>query len=675
MLISILNFSILTCLLQKRSLFTLFGVLIICCFCYNLNLVSHFNDEAPKYKIQTISGAVKAGAQYRSQVILLLENDKNVIKAGHYLSKEKFTGTFQTVWLKDANHFEQVVWDEVLEKHVPTTTPLPNGEEWLQTRIQIVGHGNHKANKVGGYTGESLVEVVMQLTKHNDVRWINIVACNTKKYMNDVMDALRHHKRFKTSVGISLGSVVVDPCGRIFTGESVKFESDDTIGIKWTFNGFPSIIGSFNGYQSYFSKPQESQIIHYWGILPQSVPIYITPKKSNRHLSGQYKIDDNTALKWIDRISEKLYDQISRTNVTKVHLKYQVYMLAKKVFESLVVIEIYGMDDLLREIYYYGHRGATTEQEVVYYRFGYWVLSMKLNTFYFEVVGIINTGKSSTEIAAYYYWKKWEALSLTYRGMWTSIDKVIFLEDFDNWINGRHDKIALNLKNAYNAQFALAVFLAESIRCFQTHLTNMMAIQLINRGLWNLDYFYRYHPMSRANTWQLKQYTGLKLLKLTFKEYQIQIKKKYEGNIAKKQIDRKMVAFLNTKALISMIFKAWLSRCLLQTFSGSSKLHPNLEIYQNPSPTLLTPFMDCIIEVLKNPRSTDHLRPYGLKTASDPLFIDSETVNNKLDAPVANGTIHSVLSMLEMQTINMHMCTKETQVDDRKRTPKVSSIL
>ena len=73
-----------------------------------------------------------------------------------------------------------------------------------------------------------------------------------------------------------------------------------------------------------------------------------------------------------------------------------------------------------------------------------------------------------------------------------------FFDDVRSWINGESNNIGLNLENAYNAQCGMAMFLSESIRSFQTHVTNMMSLDLVRHGYLSKEYFYKSHPMGRG---------------------------------------------------------------------------------------------------------------------------------------------------------------------------------
>ena len=321
----------------------------------------------------------------------------------------------------------------------------------------------------------------------------------------------------------------------------------------------------------------------------------------------------------------------------------KVYILSNHKEEDKNVKEIHGIDELLKEIHYHGLRGPKKDSKrkdpLFYYRFGPWVLSMDPTNFYVAVVGIVQPNNQNQ------YWQnvEWKTISKEYTNMRPHIGKDTPIKDVINWINGEDQKIKLELENAYNAQFGLALFFSESIRCFQNHLTNMMAIQLISSGYLSLDMFIDFHPMARGWTWQITnettglKKTGLDLLQTSDEHYRSFITKScYKRNakrlekaaktetavkIIRKTIDNqittKMRAFISIKSRISNIFRTWLS---LQTFDESY------------SERLFEKVSADAEKLLKSLQSQDHLRPYELQGAAGPLLQeDSEVVssNNK----------------------------------------------
>ena len=556
-------------------------------------------------------------SQYKYQIIVVLGNDHEVIKAGNYLSKQD-PQKYQIIWLNDTTNLLQVKWNNTLNKYVPTAARLPSGQEWLQTHIQIVGHGDTKLVTVGGYTGENLAKKIMKLTKNNHVGCISIVACSTMGYLIDFTKAFM--APLITLVRISLLQVCVDPSGKIFRCQGwLVYESltNKPIGVEFP-AWIPQTISSLQ-----MPNTGMEPIIYYHGFLGDTVPVYIT-----RYNNIIYEIDNNVALKLIKEIAAYIYERIPQISNPTEHYQVKNNMFPMPEIQITVIL---GIDHLLKELRYYGDRGSRRWHPLVYYRFGPWILSMKSDNFYVTIIGKIEAEGIIPH----------KPIDERYTRMRPHLDYETFINDVIYWINGEHDKIG---NNPYNAQFIMAMFLSESIRCFQNHITNMMAIQLIKSGHLTLDYFFNNHPMARHNTWQIRE-TGLGLLSLTPEQYKTSLKQKcmekYIAAMKRKQKNKIMNsedkikvnsdytnalrAYVNINLRISQIFRTWLSLISFQTFSGNRGSSPQLQPTSKNYAYLLNHIRSDIIKIIMHPQILEHLK----SSHAGPLSNKAEEVNSK----------------------------------------------
>ena len=452
------------------------------------------------------------------KVIVVMENDKEVQKAGYFLfCKNK--GISQVVMLNTDQEFKHVKWDYETETFVPNNDNLL--VDWQETKIVVIGHGrsNTESQTIGTLLPEQLAEKINQLTSNSDVGKISIVGClcstptqGAPPYLEKFWRSLGHTK---TSVSIQSAVVSVDSNGNKLTGK-LQVDLDErgkpTHGIEWSRkDASKKWIGEYNEKENEFAIKQtlatdEAKLKpYYYGILPKDEPIYVKPKDDS---NKAYRIEDSFS--WVDRIARDTYDKINNNNNNNDNnrggnlIEKTVHILSNSAQEGLEVREINEIDDLLKELRYHGESGPGTDANAKeYYRFGDWVLGMRLDTFYVDVEGIIVTSTDSDgkkEQINDYTTTNWEEVPKSYGAMRKGIDEAKFIEKVRHWMNGEHGKIGLNRESAFHAQCGMAMFMSESIRCFHNHFTNMMSLQLIEKGYMNVDLLFKTHPMARGGT-------------------------------------------------------------------------------------------------------------------------------------------------------------------------------
>ncbi len=178
--------------------------------------------------------------------------------------------------------------------------------------------------------------------------------------------------------------------------------------------------------------------------------------------------------------------------------------------KTITLREFSGETDLINELRFQSHNFKKASTETVHYRYGRLMISMSLSNFYLKVDGIIiNTGVDNDlndiknkwpDIAEGYAFKK------DYGNMKDVIGSS-FLENVKRWMNGKNDEIITTPENfiehAYNAQCGAAMFLAESIRNFHNHFTNMICVQMIDANIMSMEHFIHadINPMARRSSW------------------------------------------------------------------------------------------------------------------------------------------------------------------------------
>lgn len=646
------------------------------------------------------SGAVK----YNQQVIAILEDNQAIQKASHYLYQKHDTTSYVVKWNGNSQKFERVQWNEQTQLHEASSTqdPLPiNQGQWRNTRIQVVGHGdiNSQTTSIAGFSAESLADTLTTGLSMGDVGRISIVGCTrqgevgshsqTPRYLNSFMNKLKQLGRSRTEVSLRSALVSVDSSGRKLTGELVLSGSYNTpeVGIKWSHkNPSNKWIGKFtrrNFYQIEQSKVTATQPgeieSHFFGILPANSDLYVsTFDRSAASAPTTYKMSDSKAFEWIDRVSQNTYTNIPSGRAVESSQRVQ-FLTGTQNVGDIRVKEINSMNDLLKELRHYGEAGPALRRSKVHYRFGDFVLSMHTDNFYVSVEGVIVNPNDSNE-------KKSQVDAL--RQMWRNFQNqripedyptmqpetgTNFFDDVNSWINGEHNRIGLNIENAYNAQCGTAMFLSESIRSFQNHITNMMSLDLVRHGYLSKEYFFKSNPMGRGFTWQVKKIvtgreikkTGLEMLRDT---------EARAGRIPDARIQRVYTAITSRIARIS---KSWLSHVDSVELKGSRNAPPQTTPTQYTGQAGQANILSSVEDIGEvRPHSRQFLRDYELREATDRLlstmitepeldsidtqigeFSYTEDISSPLRASISLANDHTYVSDL----INRQVQIKEQQ--------------
>lgn len=575
---------------------------------------------------------------YKQQVVVVLDNDPTIQKAGWFLYEKHDTSSHVLMWNGTLEALEQVEWNVDTATYEEVQSPdqqLPIGSQktfsWSDTLIQVVGSGDindKESPTISGFSAEKLATVITGELTHGDAGRIDIIGYGASEYratseppayLNQFMYTLKQLNRFNTAATLRASLVLMDHSGRELTGQ--LFLGTNSTDIEWNHMApFDAWVGYFTGdsYQlEQLTSSNGNSVLQspFFGILPVGVEVHVTDyqQKSDDKNPPAYTVTDKAAFEWIDGVAQVTYKAIPNGRAPSVSKRVQ-FVSDNQEIRDVSVTEISGVNDLLKELRYYGDKGPADSNTENYYRFGRWVLSMDEADFYVRVRGIMidSTDSSAKRAEIEYILSHWRTIPVLYPNMQPNTG-VNFFTDVTSWINGTHDAIGLELENAYNAQCGVAMFLSEAIRSFHTHITNMMSLDLANHGYLTKEYFFSTHPMARRGTWQIhdthtgKQKTGLALLQDRLARL---------GLLPDQDVQ---TVFDEIISRISRISKSWLSHIDSDEIKGSRDMPPatNQKEYIMLKAGLLS-----VVENIGSsaPMSNKYLREYELDESIDHLL-------------------------------------------------------
>ena len=576
-----------------------------------------------------------AGSLYKQQVIVILDDDATIQRAGKFLYEKHDTLSYVMKWNKTLSKFERVEWNINLKKYQSKQDllqPIPIGPQhtfsWTDTQIQVVGHGDAESTTIGGFSAEELAKTIIEQLADGDIGYISIICSEGHTYGSDqlfqsptylylFMSTLKQFRKLSTSVSLGSTLMTFDHTGRILTGEIILSKTDE-VAIQWKhMNTLNKWVGVFTGerYQieqvktvaaSFAMKP------HYFGILPDRANVYVTDYgQDSKHRPTAYKMKDNVVFEWIIRVAHNTYNLIPHSRATSTTQQVVFFSQYDKIIE-ISVMEINSVLDLLKELRHYGDAGPADYNTKAYYRFGDWILSMDENNFSVNVEGVIADPNKTDELEAIL--NQWNTIPNDYLNLQQKTGENFF-EDMTCWINGKHDSIGLNMEDAYNAQCGVAMFLSEPIQSFHIHVTNMMSIDLIRHGYLTKEYFFSSHPMGHTGTWQIldpktgKRKTGLQML---------------EDGLARSGLypdPAVQVAFNRTINQVSRISKSWLSHIDNAVIKGSRDPPPAAKIRLYTGKGNQADLLSSVEDIGSMPPITKvYLREYELAESFDHLL-------------------------------------------------------
>ena len=240
--------------------------------------------------------------------------------------------------------------------------------------------------------------------------------------------------------------------------------------------------------------------------------------------------------KILGEATEEIFDDITVPADWKNRGEDRLVKWGDKPVEKVRVREIKDYKEFLTEIKFWGERGfqypskkghtknvdgETLEDRFEYFRFGDWVLEMKvesanaspfsLNPFYIRLKGVVQGEDPSMPVNKNLDLEIPKIPSANYPNVQPKTDE-LFLPDAKKWMMGKKVPIRRDaiVADAHNAEVAAAMFLVESMREWRNLLPNRVAVDRHNHGEMGRFKFYRDNGMARGGTGSTKYGSGLR---------------------------------------------------------------------------------------------------------------------------------------------------------------------
>ena len=455
---------------------------------------------------------------FKQQIVLILDSDEAIHEVGKLLYTTHDTVSYVLMWNENLHELQHAKWNAHVEKFEVQDVfqQLPIGSNkpfsWMETVIKIIGICNGET--FSGFSAENLITMILELAGDDDIGQIDAITTDLTQsstiYLEFLMNELKNHKKYNTTVTFRSDIVVIDHSGDILRGQiqrgmnhSIVKWKHDTLSTQVCYHSFVS-----NQYQIQCVDDAKCLKSSYFGIIPSESDVYITEFKSPPNRPISYKITDKEAFTLVNEVAHNVYTEIPGNRAPAT--VYSVLLLPEtQNSETLNVIEFHTYTDLLKELHYYGEVGSSDNNDTeVYYRFGNWVVSMNEATFYVRVIGVIENAPSLKKVQLDDIIVQWQMGQNSYPAIQTRTG-TNFLSDIYSWINGRNSDIKMTIDGLFNAQCGVAMFLSESIYSFHSHITNMMCLDLARNNYMSSKYYFASHPMPSKIT----KNTGLDLLK------------------------------------------------------------------------------------------------------------------------------------------------------------------
>lgn len=576
-----------------------------------------------------------SGASYKQQVVVILDDDITIQKAGQLLYQKFDTRSHILKWNETTAMLESVKWNTDTAKFEAVEQDLPIGPgkifSWSDTIVQVLGLGKEPSMTISGFSAAELAILITEDLASDDVGFISIISTiQPHYYLEQFMLMLDQLQRFETTISMKLAVFALDHSGDNLTGEIVLGTNSSTA-MEWKHASPPdSLVGYFEGQDhSQVVVPgynPEMQHPPSFGILPGGTKVHVTDYSLPRPLA--FHITDEFAFEWIDMVADRTYKKVPHGRASSSTRLVQFLFGSREI----PVISINSIHDLLKELRHYGDKGPSKKASRVYYDFRGWVVSMSEVNFNVNLEGMIVGAADPANRTAQVenILRQWQVLPEDYQRILSSTGSSFF-EDVIHWINGEEDDIKVDLESAINAQCGVAIFLSESIRSFHTHVTNMMSLDLAHQGYLTKDYFFSSHPMvlegiSRVQELRSgKKGTGLDLLK---------DRQARAGSLPDPETQR---MFEEVLLRISRVTKSWLSHVDTAVVKGSRHPPPASEEAADVTLHHVT-----LLSVVKDIGSTPPASPGYLR-----VFELDESANRLLSLNISEPEVDAIDTLLQ----------------------------
>ncbi len=550
-----------------------------------------------------ITAPSRHGVNYENQVVASIGSDQAITEASKYLIKKHDTlldYNLEAKWNTGSNSF--VFQGDDIDSAISNIN-------WAETKIQVVGHGSAADKTVGGLSPQELARQINAMSNGKGAKKISIVSCtrdigdgivgNTEPpYLTEFMNELKSLGMTSSEVSIRSSLVAVNNRGEKLTGE-VKVEGVTVLRpyrIEWTSNNRGlKWIGSIDDVTqnvqvvpaTHGTDHVETRLV---GIVPKNDLIHVTDENNP---TTSYTIDDDDAFSMVDDVAKDVFSNGNANDRASVrrNMDVSLYDSTTNTFtpDRIDVVEMLP-GEFINELRYRATNFDKRSTAVEHYRFGDLIVKMTLDNFYVKVVGLVESTPHLTELQT-----KFSDFPVEYRAMNPKTGPSFF-DDVKKWMNGDNRHIDITPENfeerVYNAQAGIAMFLSESIRCFQNHFTNMMILDMADAHLVYRELFFgkNINPMAQGGTWIGRAETGIDLLDF----FETAHRRSYRG----------------IRERISRITKSWLSHVHKDGVSGLRDTPPMGSVVD------LGTFESNVKDVIKSigeaePGSQDHLRDYA----------------------------------------------------------------
>ena len=498
--------------------------------------------------VSLVNSTGDGGTQYDQQIIAMMEDDVVVERAANFLYEKH--PTLSTV----------VKWNPITEAkfEVVRGTQRSLGEN---SRIQIVGHGGRvgTGTTLAGLTAEQLATAILQLPRDsNKLGQISLVACDiavkgepnlSEGFVSRFLTSLAEIDiAIEATVSARSALVTVDSTGRKLTGE---FNGDQ---IDWKHKDTASkIVARLENGEVVTNRDPVTDDSSLYPCLTCGVladvefpdgsgneaiaddnAVFLMGCELDCKRRGRFKLTEGTLYDIIDQAARNVFGgQRPEGGATTQNHLVRERVGTQNELQNIVrkIRKLGSPTDLVNEIHFYSTDGRTpADAHGIYYRYGDWVLHMDTNNFYVKLVGVIlsenipHDHENHKEISAntpidpnafntvvpvdglkHLDLNRIPVIGDQYDVM-RGVDGSFF-HNMVSWINGDNERIRLGnddqsrTARATNAQRGLAMFLSEAIRNPRVYFTNMMALDLSQKGYLTVrSWIDADHPMARGGT-------------------------------------------------------------------------------------------------------------------------------------------------------------------------------
>lgn len=492
---------------------------------------------------------VALATQYSNQIIAIMDQDQIEDKVAQFLYEKNPGVSTVMKWNRSMKKFDMFLGIELDTDNL----------DFSKTRIQVIGHGGVDGTTLDRLSPDDLAEALSSLypedsraevngERVNSISRISLVGCNCAgansntppedTFAGMLITKLKEAYAIDTSISARTTLVYVDSTGKKLTGTpldgTMVWENKNPTAKKvFTLDEQNNIVTSREpviggdgitcracGVKTYGPVDSDKN-----GVIVSVREDGVAPERVRLTIRTLYGIIEGATRNIFDDAATDADGNPRQTARVK---RYIVRERTGEAVDTQVnvrkVRQINSLQDLVNEINYFGRRVSELDG-FEYYRFGDYVMRMDKHKFYFEskaYMGVILNEvpadapddvpeKFINELIAQSKYRDLEGdqiprIGEKYREM-TGVDNDFF-SDMRKFMDGKGQEIIVNfddevsrMAKATNGQRTLAMTLSESIRNFQTHIVNMMALDLNAHGFLSHQQFFDAHPMARGGTW------------------------------------------------------------------------------------------------------------------------------------------------------------------------------